>query len=54
MEKYHVRACAFCCSDENKMKNGYQVECLKCGAEGPVGKDEQDAVDKWNFRGYYE
>jgi hypothetical protein len=50
-----VSACPFCKSEETCTTSygveTYAVLCNGCGAEGPSGKNEDDAEAKWKRRG---
>lgn len=46
--------CPFCGSPggyQYSIEFGWHVECLGCGAQGPVGNGPVDARAKWNHRG---
>ena len=56
-------SCPFCASVELIMdtvedevwwqiyeRRGERVQCLDCGARGPLGQDREAAVTKWNTR----
>lgn len=43
------KACPFCGSFELQ-PGGWRILCEGCGAEGPLGKSAEQAVDLWNAR----
>jgi len=50
-----LKACPFCGGidvDWNRAPIGHLhwVECGDCRAEGPVGIDKDEAIDRWNTR----
>jgi len=47
--------CPFCGAPGNlaaaRTEDGeWAVECLQCGAQGPLMKDPAEAIDAWNMR----
>lgn len=44
-----AHACPFCRSHDLDA-TGWKVECLSCGAAGPLGHSAADAVELWNER----
>lgn len=45
-----MNACPFCNSNELIKHAGpvYFIKCETCDAEGPSGKDSEEALEKWN------
>jgi Lar family restriction alleviation protein len=54
MMSEELKPCPFC--GENKLilqeiiANNCYVKCLLCITDGPVGENEQEAIDAWNKR----
>lgn len=47
-----IKSCPFCQQDERLQIKGtghLQVECIGCGAEGPVAPTPFEAVSLWNL-----
>lgn len=43
--------CPFCGSDDLVTKNEYYaIECLQCCGEGPLGRGDAEARERWNRR----
>ncbi len=48
-----LKECPFCESDNLEVQKGYRsswVYCNGCGAYGPIGDDDDGAVEVWNRR----
>lgn len=55
--KEPIKTCPFCGMDghlikkeTNYEKNGYAVECLRCGASTKAYMEKEQAVKAWNIR----
>ena len=57
----HILECPFCHLSHEQGENEFfrifynendtfSVECFACGASGPLGDTEEDAVQRWNER----
>lgn len=45
-----LKPCPFCDAGEDFVGAAYGVGCANCGAEGPHGKTEAEAIAAWNTR----
>lgn len=50
-----LKPCPFCKEQERlfvqrSIGDAYWGKCLECGAEGPIAKTEQEAINAWNQR----
>lgn len=53
--KKMLKPCVYCKSDDVETRKGilfvgWCVWCTDCKSEGPIGKSESEAIDKWNDR----
>lgn len=49
----NIKPCPFCSSalTARRLLDGYQtVVCVKCGAQGPMARIEENAITLWNVR----
>lgn len=47
-----LKPCPFCGSKNvvNVRYIGWEGQCNDCGAEGPIGRDQEDSATRWNVR----
>jgi Lar family restriction alleviation protein len=54
-----MKPCPWCNDDDSELdmvtiptstEPGYAIACSNCGCVGPMGKDEKQAIDKWEDR----
>lgn len=48
-----LKPCPFCGSDDLRYMfygGSTVIHCAGCGIDGPVGADDDEAVEKWNCR----
>jgi hypothetical protein len=50
MDRQELKPCPFCGAREWTIRPAYQVQCPRCGAEGPNGAIPATAKEAWNTR----
>ena len=50
MGRQELKPCPFCGAKEWTIRPAYQIQCPRCGAEGPNGAIPATAKEAWNTR----